>query len=331
MATKGNLGEVVTTCERSWVQAPPWGFPSGAKKEWGLSPKAKVRVLHTAQLDVTVFPSVSESFREEQAPVEEIEKIQVSTPKKKSNRRRQTAPKKKPRDEKCEDQHCYPWTSEEEAALCKGRETCPITKRRTYDMVKKWKTMCPKLTSFCSVYANNIVTYISGASNTDYLQRALTDYLVEYSIEEELKNKRYKSCGSSSFNTRESGEGSINLNTTVEDEEDELEEVRRPRPIDCDQAKRKAKAASSADSTNAFDVELLAKMMATEYVMVSDPYNVQKSQEMLELLRTKNKELELKAAKLKIRRLENRQSDEALYEMTTNEDLKALLRQRLFG
>nr|GEW11803.1 ketol-acid reductoisomerase, chloroplastic-like [Tanacetum cinerariifolium] len=30
------------------------GFPSGAKKKWGLSPKAKVRVLHTAQLDVTV-------------------------------------------------------------------------------------------------------------------------------------------------------------------------------------------------------------------------------------------------------------------------------------
>nr|GEV94372.1 hypothetical protein [Tanacetum cinerariifolium] len=29
------------------------GFPSGAKNEWGLSPKAKVRVLHTAQLDVT--------------------------------------------------------------------------------------------------------------------------------------------------------------------------------------------------------------------------------------------------------------------------------------
>nr|GEY48488.1 hypothetical protein [Tanacetum cinerariifolium] len=29
------------------------GFPSGAKKEWGLSPKENVRVLHTAQLDVT--------------------------------------------------------------------------------------------------------------------------------------------------------------------------------------------------------------------------------------------------------------------------------------
>nr|GFA20171.1 hypothetical protein [Tanacetum cinerariifolium] len=29
------------------------GFPSGAKKEWGLSPMEKIRVLHTAQLDVT--------------------------------------------------------------------------------------------------------------------------------------------------------------------------------------------------------------------------------------------------------------------------------------
>nr|GEZ62844.1 hypothetical protein [Tanacetum cinerariifolium] len=64
-ATRPNLGEVVTTCERSWVQASPWGFLSGAKrsgvyplrrrskKEWGLSPKEKVRVLHTAQLNVT--------------------------------------------------------------------------------------------------------------------------------------------------------------------------------------------------------------------------------------------------------------------------------------
>nr|GEV70829.1 hypothetical protein [Tanacetum cinerariifolium] len=30
------------------------GFPSGAKNEWGSSPKANVRVLHTAQLDITV-------------------------------------------------------------------------------------------------------------------------------------------------------------------------------------------------------------------------------------------------------------------------------------
>nr|GEU90544.1 zinc finger, CCHC-type [Tanacetum cinerariifolium] len=37
------------------------GFLSGAKKEWGLSPKAKVRVLHTAQLDVTSLRSIVRS------------------------------------------------------------------------------------------------------------------------------------------------------------------------------------------------------------------------------------------------------------------------------
>nr|GEX68005.1 hypothetical protein [Tanacetum cinerariifolium] len=35
MATKSNIGEVVTTYARSWVQASPWGFPSGAKKGCG--------------------------------------------------------------------------------------------------------------------------------------------------------------------------------------------------------------------------------------------------------------------------------------------------------
>nr|GEZ14658.1 RNA-directed DNA polymerase, eukaryota, reverse transcriptase zinc-binding domain protein [Tanacetum cinerariifolium]GEZ14980.1 RNA-directed DNA polymerase, eukaryota, reverse transcriptase zinc-binding domain protein [Tanacetum cinerariifolium] len=42
MAIKGNLREVVTTCERSWVQALPWGFSFRSEKEWGLSPKAKI-------------------------------------------------------------------------------------------------------------------------------------------------------------------------------------------------------------------------------------------------------------------------------------------------
>ncbi|GJZ00178.1 hypothetical protein Tco_0517607 [Tanacetum coccineum] len=101
---------------------------------------------------------------------------------------------------------------------------------------------------------------------------------------EEKKNKRYKSSGFSSFNTRESGEGSINLNSTVGDEEDEVREVRRSRPIGRDQAKRKAKAGSSSvGSANAFDVESLAKMMTNEYVMASNPHIVQKSQEMTEL------------------------------------------------
>nr|GFD30162.1 hypothetical protein [Tanacetum cinerariifolium] len=44
-----------------------------------------------------------------------------------------------------------------------------------------------------------------------------------------------------------------------------------------------------------------------------------------------NQELEVKVAELKIRCMENRQRDEALYETTTDEALKERLMQRLFG
>nr|GFA22066.1 hypothetical protein [Tanacetum cinerariifolium] len=62
---------------------------------------------------------------------------------------------------------------------------------------------------------------------------------------DERSNKRYKWSGESSFNTRESGDGGFNLNNTVGDEEDEVQEVHPSRPIDRDQAKRKAKAGMS--------------------------------------------------------------------------------------
>ncbi|GJX77766.1 RNA-directed DNA polymerase, eukaryota [Tanacetum coccineum] len=124
---------------------------------------------------------------------------------------------------------------------------------------------------------------------------------------EDGKNKRYKSSGSSSFNTKESGEKSINLNTTVGYEaENEVEEVRRLKPMGRDQAKRKMKA-GSASSASSFDVEALAKMIASEY------------------------ELELKAAELEIRRMKNSQRDKALYETTTDEALRERVRQRLFS
>ncbi|GKA74342.1 RNA-directed DNA polymerase, eukaryota [Tanacetum coccineum] len=247
-------------------------------------------------------------------------------------------------------------TPEEETALCKGwvrisedsvkgnarkkrgfwieilkymHETCPITQRQTYDMVnEKWKTVLPKVATFCGVYGNTILMYTIGAGDANYLQRAMTNYHAEYGVpitllhcwemlkecdkwssgevslfmqeKEEGKNKRYKSSGSSSFNTKESGEGSINLNTTIGDEEEnKVEEVRRPRPMGRDQAKRKMKA-GSASSASSFDVEALAKMMANEYVMASDSYNIQKNQEMSELLKIKKQELKLKAAELEI-------------------------------
>nr|GEU94317.1 DNA helicase [Tanacetum cinerariifolium] len=112
---------------------------------------------------------------------------------------------------------------------------------------------------------------------------------------EKKKNKRYKSTDSSSFNMRELREESINLNNTVGYEEDEVEKVRRSHPIRRDQANRKVKAGSTA--TNSFDVDWDSSMSWNS----------------------------------RLRRLKNCQRDEALYESTTDEDLKAILRQRLFG
>ncbi|GKD75602.1 hypothetical protein Tco_1333884 [Tanacetum coccineum] len=64
---------------------------------------------------------------------------------------------------------------------------------------------------------------------------------------------------------RESGDGNFNLNSTIRDKENEVQEVRRSRPIGRDHAKRKVIAeTSSASSTNAFDVESLAKLMPTQ-------------------------------------------------------------------
>nr|GEX48670.1 glutathione S-transferase T3-like [Tanacetum cinerariifolium] len=258
-------------------------------------------------------PRFLESFREEQSPVEEIAEFQVLVTKKKLTRRRQTAPKKRPRKEKAVDQHCIPWTPEEETALCKG--WVRTSEYSVKGNMRKERGFWIDILNFCGVYANAVQMYTSGASDTDYLQMALIDYQAEYGVpftllhcweflkdsekwnsgellafrqeREDGKNKRYKSSGTSSSNTKDSGEGSINLNTTVETEdENEVEEV-------------------------------------------DDPYNTQKKQEMSELLKIKNRELELKAAEVKIRRMENRQRDEALYETTTDEALKERLMQRV--
>nr|GEV16706.1 exocyst complex component EXO70A1 [Tanacetum cinerariifolium] len=69
-----------------------------------------------------------------------------------------------------------------------------------------------------------------------------------------------------------------------------------------DRAERKRKArTSSASTTTGFDVKSLSKLMINEYAM---------------------------AAELEIRRMDQRQKDEALYLSTTDEDLKAVLRAR---
>ncbi|GKB52962.1 hypothetical protein Tco_0903715 [Tanacetum coccineum] len=93
----------------------------------------------------------------------------------------------------------------------------------------------------------------------------------------EEQSKRHKSSGDSSFNERGSEDGNFYLNSTVLDEEDEVEEVRPRSPIGRDRAKTREKAGTSAtSSTTGFDVESLAKLMVKEYAIVTKPYSIQK-------------------------------------------------------
>ncbi|GJU79825.1 putative reverse transcriptase domain-containing protein [Tanacetum coccineum] len=142
-----------------------------------------------------------------------------------------------------------------------------------------------------------------------------------------IASKRHKSSGDSSFNTRGSREGNFTLNNTAGDEEDEVEEVRPSRPIIRDRAKRKGKTTTlSASSTTGLDVESLAKLMVNENPTVTEPYSVQKSQNMTKLLQMKMMELELKVEELAIRRMEQCQKDEALYLSTTDQERRCMIR-----
>ncbi|GJZ53862.1 zinc finger, CCHC-type containing protein [Tanacetum coccineum] len=113
-----------------------------------------------------MYSQFSESFPEKQSPVEEMEEIQVPVTQKKLNRRRQTTPKKKPQKEKAEDQRCVPWTPEEETALCKGWV------RISEDSIKG---NARKERGFW-------VDILNRAGDSDYLQKAMTDYHVEYTV-----------------------------------------------------------------------------------------------------------------------------------------------------
>ncbi|GKB31739.1 gamma-glutamyltranspeptidase 1 [Tanacetum coccineum] len=118
----------------------------------------------------------------------------------------------------------------------------------------------------------------SGVGDTDYVQREMIHYEIETGLPFKLRHcweilidhpkwqeiaipnfntgseggsKRHKSSGSSSFST-ESGKASINLNTTVGDnDEDEVQEIRRSEGKDKARgAERKNKGSKSAGSSN---------------------------------------------------------------------------------
>ncbi|GJT36023.1 hypothetical protein Tco_0926442 [Tanacetum coccineum] len=139
------------------------------------------------------------------------------------------------------------WTNAEEILLCKGwvhvSESSKLGNTRkdaglwtevlhymesktklychqTYDEVnKKWKTVRPNMVWFCGVYGN-VMRRAQESRDEDYYNRALFDYEAGNQSAEGT-DKRYKTYGSSPFNT-ESGEASINSNVDVGDDEEEV-------------------------------------------------------------------------------------------------------------
>ncbi|GKF41239.1 putative reverse transcriptase domain-containing protein [Tanacetum coccineum] len=163
--------------------------------------------------------------------------------------------------------------------------------RRTYDAVLgKWKTVRPSVIRFSGIYSNVMrMAQESGAGDEDYVQRVMIHYEIETEIPFKLRHcweilkdrpkwqeiaipkistgsegsKRHKSSGSSSFNT-ESGEASINLNTNVGDnDEDEVQKIRRPEGRDKARGVRKNKG-SKASGSSTINEDALARLMVTE-------------------------------------------------------------------
>ncbi|GJV24617.1 hypothetical protein Tco_1377312 [Tanacetum coccineum] len=85
----------------------------------------------------------------------------------------------------------------------------------------------------------------------------------KFAIESSGGSKRHKSSGSTSFNT-ESEDASINLNTNVgENDEDEVQEIRRPGGRDKAKAAGKNKGSKALGSSTMND-DALASLMVTE-------------------------------------------------------------------
>nr|GEW91298.1 hypothetical protein [Tanacetum cinerariifolium] len=129
--------------------------------------------------------------------------------------------------------------------------------------------------------------------------------LLKFVAESGGGNKRYKSSGYSSFNT-ESGEASINLNTNVgNNDEDEVQEIRRPmgRAKARDDAKKKGSSASGSSSMND---EALARLMVTEIA-------TQEKEQRDSFLGIKGREVGCRERELEAQEYRQRQEDIRFY------------------
>ncbi|GJR45580.1 hypothetical protein Tco_1313683 [Tanacetum coccineum] len=119
----------------------------------------------------------------------------------------------------------------------------------------------------------------------------------------EGSSKRHKLSGSSSFNT-EFGDASINLNTTVVDE-DEVQEIRRPGGRDKARAAAKNKGSEASGSSTMND-NALARLMVNEMSSAE----VQQREAFMEL---KRREVECREREIAATEYRAKQEDIRLY------------------
>nr|GEV84783.1 hypothetical protein [Tanacetum cinerariifolium] len=120
-------------------------------------------------------------------------------------------------------------------------------------VVGKWKLMRLTVVRFCGVYGNVMrMVQESGAGDEDYVQKSM----IHYEHETEVPF-RYRHCWDVLEDKSEGA--SINLNTTVADE-DEVQEIRRPGGRDKARAAAKNKGSKASGSSTMND-DALARLM----------------------------------------------------------------------
>ena len=130
------------------------------------------------------------------------------------------------------------------------------------------------------------------------------------------KSKRYRSSGSSSFNTLQSVHGGFNWNTQAGDgEEEEVYQNRHRMGMDRAKAQKKKGAASSA-SSGVFKEEALVRLLVNEYISASEPYNGKRTHNIEAFLEIKRRELELKQQEMRIREMEQHQKTKCSISIT---------------
>ncbi|GJY49910.1 glutathione S-transferase T3-like protein, partial [Tanacetum coccineum] len=260
-----------------------------------------------------------------------IEQVATSPTKKKATRNRQ---KRQVQTDDAPQQTA--WITKEEIALAKGwRAISENSERGRSSDVRygggKWKVMRPVMVRFCGIYSNVIrMAQDSEAGDEDYIQKAMVHYQAECGLLFKFRHcwdvlkdspgfketvfpnfnqgsqgssKRHKSSGSSSFNA-ESGDASINLNNTVDDEEDVLE-IRRPEGRDKAKAAAKNKGSKASGSSTMND-DALARLMVTEMTTAE----VAQREKVMEL---KRREVECREREIAAAEYQAQQEDMRLY------------------